>query len=114
MPAKCGSSPRANVGIILSVSESEPGRPMSSAHCCSRRQPLPESLSSASIAFHPCVLAGVEVGVVAALADRRGDGAGLPRCVPAFSHWIAPLLLSLFFAAPNNTGTGESGSRSKS
>ena len=35
--------------------ESEPGRPMSSAHCCSLRQPSSGSFPSASIAFQPCV-----------------------------------------------------------
>ena len=53
MPAKWGSSPRAKVGIERSVRLSEPGRPMSSAHCCSLRQPSSDSLPSASIARQP-------------------------------------------------------------
>ncbi len=43
MPAKCGSSPRANVGMVLSVGHSAPGRPMSRAHFCSAR---PQSRST--------------------------------------------------------------------
>src|SRR5258708_22049369 len=35
MPAKCGSSPRENVGIRLSTMESAPGRPSSSPRATS-------------------------------------------------------------------------------
>src|SRR6267142_691661 len=55
MPAKCGSSPRANVGIVLSVRHSAPGSPMSSAHFCSLRQPASDNCPSASSAFQPWV-----------------------------------------------------------
>src|SRR5712672_4807789 len=55
MPAKCGSSPREKVGIDLSTMLSAPGSPMSSAHCCSLRQPDSGSLPSASRAFQPWV-----------------------------------------------------------
>jgi len=53
-PAKCGSSPRAKVGIDLSVRHSAPGSPISSAHFCSLRQPSPGSAPSASTDFQPC------------------------------------------------------------
>src|SRR5262249_45296621 len=55
MPAKCGSSPRAKVGMVLSVRQSAPGSPMSSAHCCSLRQPASAMRPSASSAFQPWV-----------------------------------------------------------
>ena len=79
MPAKCGSSPREKVGIDLSVRLSAPGSPMSSAHCCSLRQPASDSLPSASSAFQPCVAMLVEIGMMAVHAFARGKQPGLAR-----------------------------------
>ena len=53
MPAKCGSSPLAKVGIDLSVMLSAPGRPMSRAHCTSLCQAPAGSFPSASAARQP-------------------------------------------------------------
>ena len=62
MPAKCGSSPRAKVGIERSVRLSAPGSPMSSAHFCSRRQPSSGSRPSASSDFQPCISRALKSG----------------------------------------------------
>ena len=56
IPAKCGSSPRAKVGIVAVGEASAPGQ----AHVerpllLSLRQAVAGSLPSASSAFQPCV-----------------------------------------------------------
>ena len=62
MPAKCGSSPRAKVGMERSVRLFAPGSPMSSAHFCSRRQPSSGNRPSASSDFQPCISRALKSG----------------------------------------------------
>ena len=78
MPAKCGSSPRAKVGIDRSVRLSAPGSPMSRAQRCSRRQPSSGRRPSASSAFQPCVSAFEKSGWWRPPALARGRQAGAP------------------------------------
>ena len=73
MPAKCGSSPRAKVGIDLSVRLSEPGRPMSRAHCCSLRQPLLRQLALGVERLPALASRLVEIGMV--MRQRRARAA---------------------------------------
>ena len=50
IPAKCGSSPRENVGIVRSLMESAPGRPYSRPRAISSCHLVVGSLASAATA----------------------------------------------------------------
>ena len=122
MPAKCGSSPRAKVGIDLvgeavGAGQTHVERPLLLA-CAS---PLPDSLPSASSAFQPCARKPVEIGVMAARARRRPEEAR-PCASGAIGQLVTHLWLlglgprlcgSSGFENPS-TGTAQSRFRSRS
>jgi len=54
-PAKCGSSPRLNVGIVLSSSELAPGRPICNPRTSSASWRVVGMVASFSAAFQPFV-----------------------------------------------------------
>jgi hypothetical protein len=58
IPAKCGSSPLENVGIVLSSMEDAPGRPCTRASAISRSKFVRGISASFRAAFHPLVFVG--------------------------------------------------------
>ena len=91
IPAKCGSSPRENVGMFLSSSEEAPGRPISKFRLTSASCFVVGMLDSFNAAFHPLVWKCVEVGsgwwfrrdVLVAAEDSGAKVCGSTRvCAP--------------------------------